>query len=259
MLLRAQTTTGQCLGCDPVQHRVDRCQLLAWRQLGAVDHHNRQPQLPRGGQFGLSPNATAVLADHDLNAMLPHQRKITRHVKGSSRNNNCVVRQGRHDLGLIHQPQDVVVLRLRGKRGHVLFSQRQQNPLGLAFQRGNRAFDVRHMTPSVPFPRPPRRTGQRDQSNASCLASMKRVPAHLRGEWMRGVYHMCDAMLPQVMDQTVNTAKTTHTRGQWLRLGRGHTTGIRKHGVQPTIRHVASQKAGLCGAAKNKEFGRHVV
>ena len=80
-LLRAQSTAGQRLGSDPVQDRARRCHLLAGRQWRAVDHHNRQTQLPRSGQFGLRPDTTAVFADHDLNAIPFHQRAITRHIK----------------------------------------------------------------------------------------------------------------------------------------------------------------------------------
>lgn len=243
---------------NPLQHGIHSRNLGSRRQVWSIDHDHRDTQFARSGQLGFCSHSARVFADHKFNAVLLHQRPVPRHIKRSTRHHNRMMGQRRWRFRLINQAQHIVMLRLRRKGGHIQLAQRQKHTFGITGQSPHGAVNVRNMRPLISILRLPSRTGQRDQICTSLLTSLKRIPAHLRGKGMRGIHHMGDVMLLQILDQSSHTAKASHPRGQRLRLGAGHTSGVRKHGLNITLRQGARQEAGLGCATEKKEFWRHV-
>lgn len=243
---------------QPIKNGVHSRDGITFRQLGAVNHHHWKVQSSRRGQLGLSPGAASVFANHNLDTLVLKQLGVACDGERTARHNHSVMRQGRRLFRRIHQAQDIVMLRLRGERGHVQTPQRQHDLLGGPVQRGDCTGDIGHVSPIVPFAGLPFRPLQGQQRHVRRAAGMEGIPAHLCCKRVCGINHMADVMLVQIGDQTVNTAKAANTMGNGLRTGMIDTARIGKGRLNATAGQALRECAGFGCAAENKEIGAHV-
>jgi hypothetical protein len=149
------------------------------------------------------------------------------------------------------------MLRLSRKGLDMHPSQRQHDTFGLSAQRCNGSFNICNMLPVITGVRVPRRTRQCDQRNTGLQTSLMRIPTHLCGKWMRGVYNMGNVMIPEVGREALNASKTADPLWNWLHFGAIHTPRVAKRGLDPDISDGARQGARFGGTAQNKEMRRH--
>ncbi len=242
----------------PFKYAVDRRHGLAIRQLGSVDHHNRQTQRAGSMQFGLGAGATCILADHPVNGMLSKKRGVSIDRERATGHDHRMMWQGGRCFGRIYEAQDIMMLGLGGECLHVQAAKGQHNPFSRAIQRRHGGVHIGDVVPGIARLRSPRGSGQRQQRNRFRPTGMKGVPAHLRGKRVCGVNDMADVMLRNVAGQPVDTSKAADP--VWDRLSaRGiDTTRIAERGLNAPNRKGARQGAGFGCAAKNKEVGAHV-
>ncbi len=245
---------------QPVQNLRDMRQLDPLRQAWAVDHQYRQAQGPRSIQLGLRPRAPGVFRNNKLRPMVLHQRAIAFLGKGTSRHNHVGLRQW-HAVRLIDQPQQIMVLGLRGERLKMQATRGQKHPARRACQGGNSSRDIRNMLPRITGPGDPWRAGQRRQGDLGCSASLDGVPAHLGGKGMGGIHHMSDSVLAQMMDQPFDAAKPSDTGRQRLRAGRIHASGVGISRCSTLFGQGFGQSVGLGRTTQDQQIwdqgGRH--
>jgi len=114
----------------PRQDIVEPRKCGAGGHRGALDHQHAQPQLARGDKLGLGPRAAGVLGDDQLGPMVTQQGDVSGHVEGSAGEGHGRVRQGQRHGGLVHQPQQIMVLRMVGKDGQRLLADGQKDRVG---------------------------------------------------------------------------------------------------------------------------------
>lgn len=239
---------------QPRHHRINAMHFAAWRRFGALDHQYRQSQLAGGDELGAGADATGVLAHQTLDAMFTQQRQVTLNTEWPSVNGDGVVRQWGRRLRSIDQPQQIVVLRLSGKRGQMHASDGQQHALGRPRQCIHCCLDTGDTLPAVTGLRLPASTGQGDVLDACVSRGLHCMSAHLHGKGVGGIDQMGKGVLAQIGAQTLDTAEATDAGRQRLGLGGGDTSGIAEHGGNLLAGAGVGQCTGLAGATQNQDF-----
>lgn len=236
---------------QPCQNVTDTGGTAARGQGGAVYQNNGQVQRAGGRELGRSPR-TAGIFGHDMSdRMIAQQRRIARHIKGTTRDNGRGLRQ-RDGTG-IDKPQQVMMLRLAGKGLQMLSADGQKHAGGCGGQRLHSCIDIRHMGPVVTGLRLPRRALQRDQRGAGLGAGGMGIAAHLSSKGMGGIHHMGDAVIVDILHQPRHAAKAADPRGQGLRHGRIGAPRIGKDRIMSRLAKGAGKLAGFGRAAEQED------
>lgn len=241
---------------QPIHHRGDSLGGVAQRRVWPRDHHNRQAQSAGGSKLGRCPLPARIFGNDMGDTMFLHKRHIARHIKRPFGNNNAAIGQGRCGWR-VHQTQQEMMLGQRGKGRKVLLANGQKYAGGGAGQGCNSARNIAHMVPVIPCPRRPRRALQRQQRQPQRPAGCMGIAAHLRSKGVGCVDDVGNGTRPQIISQTLHTAKPAHPHRQWLLRGRISAPRIGKHGIGPRIGQGAGSKAGLSRAPQQQD-ARHV-
>lgn len=226
-------------------------------QCGAVDQDDGHAKGARGCQLGSGTKAPGIFGDDMADLVLVHQRRITRHVKGATRQHDIGLRQRQGRRWRVNQPQQIVMLWLGGKGSQVLLADCQKHPRGLIGQGLHSRVNTGHAVPFIPRLRVPCRAFQRDQRDMHRSAGGNGILAYLGGKGVGGVYDMADPACIQIAHQAVNAPKSAYAGGQGLGYGRVGAPGIGKDGIHFRSGKAAGQSAGL-GRAAQKQDARHV-
>ncbi len=238
---------------QPRHHIINIAKNLARGNEGAINHDHLQAQGARGLQLGLRANATGVFGNDDFDVVVFQKRQIPSQIKRSARDNRMGVEHRQRMGGLVHQTQQIAVLRARGKDINMLFSNRQKDLRGITWQGITGRLDIRNRLPIVTGSRLPRRAFETSQIDLRRRASTHGIGAHLGSKRVRGINHMGDVFGPQEIAQTVHPAKAANTCRQGLRDGVCRASGVGKQHVIIRVGQVMGQTRGLCGAAKQKD------
>ena len=241
---------------EPRQDIVELRKTRAGRHCGALDHQHAQPQFARGDELGLCPRAAGVLGDDQLGPVVAQQGDVSGHVERPSGESYGRVRQGQRRVGLVHQPQQIVVLGMVGKDGQRLLADGQKDPRRGLRQGCGGGFDIGQMGPGVGGGLAPRGTLKRGQRDTGLRAGGMGVAAHLCGERMGRVDYAGDVILRDEIEQSGHATKATHAGGQRLRHGGRRASGIAEQRIIATLGQSAREAGCLCRAAKN-EGARH--
>jgi len=239
----------------PLQHRLGRFDSIAQRRVWPRDHHNRQAQGAGGSQLGDCPLPACIFGNNMGDAMGLHQRSVARHIKRPFGDDNAAIGHGLR-CRRVYQTQQKMMLGQHGKRGKVLLANGQKHAGGQAGQGCDSARNIAHVPPIIPCPCNPRRTLQRQQRQAQRGAGCIGIAAHLRSKGVRCINNMGNGTRPQIIGQTLHTAKSAHPHGQRLRRGRIGAPCIGKHCRNPRIGQGAGSKAGL-SCAPQQQDARH--
>ena len=186
--------------------------------------------------------------------MALHQRAVFGFGKGATGHDHIRILQGQA-VRLIHQPQQVVMLRLRGELLKMHAADGQKHPLRRTGQRLNCGCDIRHAVPLVAGLRAPGRAGQRDQRRLGPATGRNRIAAHLRGKGVGCVDHMADPVVADVGNQPLHAAKSTNPHRQGLRTRGLYPARIGIHRRNPLRGNGFGQRIGLGRAAEDQEVG----
>lgn len=232
---------------QPVQHFLYMMDHARAGERGAVYHQHRHAQSARGDELGLRAGAAGVLADDQVDAVLPKQSHITFHRERAAIDHQAVIGQRWRPMRHIDETQQVAMLGQGGKVLHMHPAQGEHDIAPWTRKAGDSARDVRSCLPLVTRFRDPWRARQCQQGRACGLRGCQRVSAHHGREGMRGIYQMRDAMVANVSFQPRDPAKSTNPYGNWLRFRVRDAAGIAKRRGNALL----SQSDGQCAC-----FGR---
>ena len=228
------------------------------RDVGTINHDNRQAKGTGGFDLGIGTGAACILGYDQINAMVLHQRAIVLCRKRAARHQHMVIGKRRRTAGRINQTQQIEMLRIGGEVVQMHASDRQHDTRRRAVKGSHRTVNVGHMGPGIAGLCRPRRTGQRDQWHVCSSASGDGIMAHLGGKRMGGINHMGHGMRRDIVAQPLYSAKTTDTLGQWLAFGSLYTTCETDGPGQPRCSDGSAKRRGLGCAPKDQKVDLHV-
>ena len=241
----------------PVQHALNRGADRPWGQGRAVHHHDRQAQFSRRHELRLGALATCILGHDDLRAMVAHQGKVILVAEWPAAQYHPGIGQRQRLTGRIDQAQEVMMLRRRGEVAKALAADGKENTGRLHGQGCGSLLSALHRDPVLTRPGHPGGALQSHQGNSREFSGFHRVLRHLRREGMRGIDHMCDALVVQEGHQSLNAAKSPNALGQGLADRGLGAPGIGIDACHPRLGQGAGQVSCFGGAAQKKD-ARHV-
>lgn len=221
-------------------------------QRWALDQQHRQAQSARGQQLGPATVAARVFGHHPLDAVGAQQRQIAIVAVGAALHHHGAARRRYLESGL----DDAQQIPMRGalqERLDVLAPDGQKDAARLGWQRAHGGLEVGHAVPAIAGFGTPRRALQRQQRHAGLRASLDGVAAHLRGKGVGGVDHMRDALLAQIVGQSLRSAEAAHAGRQRLGDRLRRASGIRKDRRHARARQRLRQLGGFGGAPKQED------
>ena len=236
----------------PAHHRFQIAKDPAGGHGGACDHHDLQPQLPRGVDLGLRPAPARILGEQDFGAVIAHQRQIIGQAELSARHFDPRLRQREIGLWRIDHPQQKIMLRKMGKSTQMQPPDGQKYPRRRTIQRSHRRCDIRDLLPAICRPRHPSRTFEGAKRHALARGSLHGIGADPRREGMGGIDDLADFLRRKVIGQPLGPAKAADPHRHRLGARLGDTTGIGQDRRQAAPRHFGDKRAGFGGTAKNK-------
>jgi precorrin-3B C17-methyltransferase len=165
---------------------------------GAVDHHDRQPQRPRRRDLGEGPPPPAFFDTTSPMPCASISAPVGLRVERPPVHDHVRVGEGQGLRRRIDQPQEVEVLRMRRELREVLPPDGEHHPLAWPVERRDGACHVGHPRPAVAGTGSHAGRVRAISGTPAAAQACHRVPAHLRGEGVRRVDHMRDALGPQV-------------------------------------------------------------
>lgn len=240
---------------QPAQDGQRAMDFIAGRQDGAIDHDHRQVESAGDQQLGLRAGATGIFAQDKVDAMRLHQGAVAFHVEGATIDDQAVMGQHGRRGGRIDEAQQIMMLGLCGKGIDMQSAQRQHDPAWRSGKGSDGPGNVRHMGPAVARLRAPCRASQRDQRHGGDARGLHRVGAHLRGEGVRGIDQMGDAMVAQMAGQPLHPAKAADPDRHRLRAGMVGAPGIAERRGNIRFGQQAGERAGLARAAQQQDVG----
>lgn len=242
---------------QPIQHRVHRSDLVSRRQNWTVDHQNWQAKLACRQYLGLCPAATGIFGNHEVDIMVLQQSCIRSDRKRPARDYDMVMRQWRRHIGWIDQPQQIPVMRTAAELSQMHAPNGQHYPLFRPRQRRDSCCNIAGVLPIIPGTPAPRRPRQSQQLGCGLSTGRHRIFAHLGRERVRGVNHMGDFMVPEILCQPTNTTKAADPARDRLLFETLHTTSIRQGRRHAHFCNRPGQRAGLKRPPQNKQVWRH--
>ena len=240
------------LASQPVHGLLRRLALRARRQLWAAHHDDGGVQ--RSGRFklGVGVGTASVLADDAVDSMALKQGDFIVQRKRPACNDELVARwwQGQYLIGLINHAEHKLVSGGLARKGRqLLAADRQKNALETSIKREGCCSHIRYMYPLIAGLSRPCGALHSQQWNAKLCTCGNRVAAHLCGKRVGGIHHMADALLPQVLHQSLHTAKAAHAGGQGGRAPRQRCAGVRVDGWNARFMQLGGQNIGIKSAA----------
>lgn len=243
---------------QPVDHILCAARFPARRNVGPVDHQNRQTEFSRRADFRIGCGTACVFRDNNLNPMSLQKGKIAFMGKRPTPNDDVMIGQWRKHAWWVDQAQQIEMLRVGRKFLQMHTSDGQHNLAPRTIQGLHRGSNIRQMGPSVIGLRPPRRAGQRNQRHIRSLAGLNRVAAHLRGKGVCRIDDMRDIIIAQIRNKAFNAAKPANPLVDWMRFGPGHTPGERQGAGKAARMHSLGQRSRLGRTCEDKKVRPHV-
>ena len=221
----------------------------------AFDHNDWDAKVPSSRNLGIGARAAAILRNDQSNIMRAQDLAIMFNRKRPAIDNHACVSERQFSFGIVDKSEKIVMPLIDAERTDVLFADCKKYP-GAFAERPHSAHGTVHVGNRVPlvlFRSLPTGAFQSDQVRSSARARLKRVSAHLFGERVRRINHMCYGFSMQVIDQTCNASKPADARGQRLRQRRARTTCVGKNRIHAILSQNFGEGAGFTRAAKQKD------
>lgn len=230
----------------------------AVRSRGPAEHEDRNSQFTGGGNFAVSRLAAAVLRHDGVNGEGLEEIAIAGMSKGAPREN--VLRVG-HFQGRFHgidAANEIVMLGSRIERSQLLPPDGEENAPRFLPQGRDGIERVSHIDPDIPFFSHPRRPAQRKKRRTSLSSRGHCIGRNHRGVWVRGIDQHVHVLIPQVVRETVSSAKPAAPDRQRLGCRCGGSAGQRDRRPKLPARERPSELACFGRSAKNQNVWAHV-
>lgn len=239
---------------QPDQHLFREIALGPVRNGGAVDHQDRQAQRPRSDQLGNGAIPARVLAHHQIDGVGLQQLAVACDGEWPAINDQGVMGQVGRLLRRVHETQQIVMLWLGRKSGHMHPPQRQHDAAGLPSQRGDRAADIGNAGPAVTGNRLPGATGQGHMGHPRQPGGLHRMKAHRHGKGVDRVHQMGYAMAAQIVGQPRHPAEPANPHRNRLNTGIFRPSGIAERRRNALRREQSGERACFGRAAQQEDM-----
>ena len=238
---------------QPHQHIFGAIAFGPARNGGAINHQDRQAQIPRGDQLGIGAIAARVLAHHEIDGVGLHQGAVASSGERPAIDDQGVMGQAGRLVWRIDKAQQIMILRLGRKGCHMHPAQRQHYAAGRACQRCHRTVDAGNAGPAVPGGWLPRPAGQRHMRHSSQTGCFHGMAAHRRGKGVGRVHQMSHAVVAQIIGQPRHAAEPADAHRHRLRAGIFGPSGIAERRHNAMCRQQPGERAGLGGATQQED------
>lgn len=243
---------------QPGHHLSHAMRLCPGRDVGPINHNDRQAKRPRCRDLGISSGAARVFRNHEINTVLLNEFSVVRFRKRSARHQHMVIGKRWGAFGCVHKAQQIKMLGVRGKVAQMHATNSQHHPTRRDIKRRGSTSDIGHAGPIVPGLLDPRGAGQRNQRYLRLRTGKGGVAAHLRRKWVGGVNYMCDFFGLQIIGQPVDTTKAADTLAQGLAFGTFDATCKTYDALQFVSGRGVGKGSRFGGPTKDQEVGAHV-
>lgn len=217
------------------------------------DHDDRQAEIARCFDLGVSCSAAGVLGDDDLDLLISQQSGFGGAIERPTRLQEADVGQQDFLLGRIDGARDVVMLGSRREGVQIKPAQAQEHTTRCRAECGRGRVGIAHDLPAIAELRLPGWPRDRDERNAGRATGGEGIGRDLVGVGMRGIDDYSDGMIGDEACEAVGAAEAADARRQRLRLGRRGAAGKRQRRFESG---VAGDEPRQCGgfrrAAENE-------
>jgi len=176
--------------------------------------------------------------------------------EGTARDDDFGVGNRQRTVGRVDEAQRIGMLRRGRERRDVLTADGKEYGCALLGQGVHRRADVGHLDPVVAGRAPPWRALQRNQRNSRHRTRADRMPAHLGGKGVRCVDHMRDALVPDEVSKTRDTAEAADPRRQRMAERDLCPSGVGIDRIDLLADETVREPVGVSGSAQDE--GAHV-
>ena len=168
----------------------------SWR-LRPTQHDYTDTQFTRRGDLAVGGAAAAVLCDHDLDAMLFHQRTVVGVAEWTATGHVSHLRQRQWRIDRIDAADQIKVLRGVVERRKLVAPKCNKNAARCFSKRAHGLTYVAYFGPSVAGDCDPRRSPHHQQRNARCAGGLDGIVGYHTGVWVSGIDQKIDALAPR--------------------------------------------------------------
>ncbi len=242
------------MSTKPRHHRINVEQLSSKISLRAPHHDDRNFKNSCCLDLCVGRRSTAVLADNDVNAFVPHELYFRTLGERPPRKNKAMPGQ-LHDVSRPIDRADNVGMLRRPREGRQLQpAVSKENTSRTISKSPNCRINVINHKPPIANLLLPSRPGESNERKASTLASAPRIFRNAHGERMRSVDHRINVLGHQIIVKSIDPSKTANSERDWRQHGIFSATGERQYRFESDVPgETLRQHAGFFGASKNKD------
>ena len=186
----------------------------------ALDHYHLDAERVCGRDLGVGSGATGILADDDIDLVLPQQAGFIALVERSAREDVAAVRHIERRNDRVDATDQIGMLWRRRELAGFLPPDRQEHTARSLAQRTDCARDIGHGKPSVSFLPLPTRTAKCEDRRPGTFGGFSRIGRNLVREGVRGIDQQIHPFVSQVTNESIDAAKAADSRrqGQGFRI-----------------------------------------
>lgn len=238
---------------DPRQHIADVMDGSRLRHGRAIDHDDRQAERSRGVDLGAGTLPSRILCDDQIDAVIPHKGKVTRWCERATIHQQMVARQCGRRIWRIDEPQEIVMLWLRGEGFDMHPTESEHHAPRRAIERADGAGDIRDVGPAVAVHCLPFRAVEHQMGDIRSTRGGGGVGADRSGEGMGGVDKVGESPRLQERRQAVSAAKAADADRHRLCTGIAGAPGIAQRRLFAPLGQGSGERARFHGAAKDQD------
>lgn len=220
------------------------------------DHHDRQAEVPCGGNLAVGRGTAAVLRHHHVDAMRDEQASLGSGIEGAALQQAQRARYRLSRIDRIDAAHDVAVLRMLPEGHQFLTSDGEEDRARALAETCGCLGHAASRDPVVAVDRLPRRALENDQRHARHIGRPARVGGNPGRVGMSGVDQQVDALIAQKLRKAFDTAEASDTQASRLSQRAGGAPRQRQGHVEVAARNETFGKlARLAGAAEYQDRG----
>jgi len=191
------------------------------------DHHDVDPERSGRSDFAIGCSASAVLADHHIDAVFDQELALVSLLEWSGCQDVLAIRHRERRIDGIDAPHQIEVPGRLRKLVCLLPADGEKDPSRRLAQRSDGRRDGVDGNPVVTvFPRP-NRPAEREDRHAGLSGSLGGIGGNLVGERMRRIDDQRDVLVSEIVGEAGSAAKTADARFDGQRAGMYRSPGQR--------------------------------
>lgn len=236
-------------------HRIlDRLGVVAALAGGPLDEYDGEAENARGDDLSVGGVATGILADDDIDALLPQQVHFRLDGEGAAGKQILHARCLHRRIDRIDAAHEIMMLRRGVEGSRLLSADREEDAARLLAQCRNRLFDGGPADPAITLRFLPAAPFQPQQRNARSRACRMGIGRNLSREGMGGIDQEVNVLVVQIGRKPGHAAETAGAHGRRLWRWIDGAAGKRERdGKIGTAGKTAGKVAGFRRAAQYED------